>query len=628
MWARAAAAITQLRSDVPLALLDAALVASVYLAVMVFRFDGEIPPSFWQSTRPFLLTAVVVHLGANRLWGLYRHMWRHASVDEARHILLAGATASAVLALWFLPGRRDVPISVVVVGGLLVTALLGTLRFQSRLFAVRRGTTAPTSTRVVVVGAGEAGGVIVREMVRAPRHGLVPVALVDDDPRTHGRSVAGVDVVGGIDELSRAVADRKAVQAVLAIPSADSTLVRRVARAADRAGVTLRVLPSIDEVVGGRVSVTDVRDLSIDDLLGRQQVRTDLDAVQALLRGRRVLITGAGGSIGSEIARQVAACEPASLVLLDHDETHLHDAALGVRGACEQELVDIRDAGALSRAFERHRPEVVFHAAALKHVPLLERHPSEAVATNVLGTARVVAAATATGVERLVFISTDKAVRPTSVMGASKRLGEQIVLSGAPTGARWCAVRFGNVLGSRGSVIPTFMRQIAEGGPVTVTDPRMTRYFMSIPEAVQLVLQATTFAREGEVFMLDMGRPVRILDLAERMIRLSGRQVGTDVPVRITGRRPGEKLAEELRAPDEDTSLTPHPSVVALRPAVLEDAALGEALEELARLSSTHQDAPVAELLHDVAAWRPAAAPREAVAVDAGGAVMIAPPST
>jgi FlaA1/EpsC-like NDP-sugar epimerase len=313
-----------------------------------------------------------------------------------------------------------------------------------------------------------------------------------------------------------------------------------------------------------------------------------------------VLITGAGGSIGSEIARQVSECKPARLLLLDHDETHLHDVVATLSHPSVQLLVDIRDSSAIDRLFRVHRPDVVFHAAAHKHVPLLESHPGEAILTNVIGTENLVTAAVAHGVERFVFISTDKAVQPSSVLGASKRLGEQIVLARGPADAPYCSVRFGNVLGSRGSVIPTFAKQIAAGGPVTVTDPRMTRFFMSVTEAVQLVLQAATFAEGGDVFMLDMGEPVPILELAERMIRLTGLTPGTDIAIRITGPRPGEKLAEELRAPGEDTHTTAHPSIVRLYPDALPIARLQAWIDRLADVARAQETAEAARLLMHV----------------------------
>ena len=348
-------------------------------------------------------------------------------------------------------------------------------------------------------------------------------------------------------------------------------------------------------------SLRQAREPQIEDLLGRTPVPIDLETVRRSLAGRRVLVTGAGGSIGSEISRQVAELDPALLVLLDHDETHLHDTAATVMVTCEQALVDINDRSAVMDVFEKFRPEVVFHAAAHKHVPVLEHHPIEAARTNVFGTLNVVEAAVKVGSQRFVQISTDKAVRPSSVMGASKRFAEQIVLSRAPAGASYCTVRFGNVLGSRGSVIPTFSRQIATGGPVTVTDARMTRFFMSVEESVQLVLEASVLSDGGgEVFMLEMGEPIRILELAERMIRLSGYEVGVDIPIRIIGIRPGEKLDEELRTPEEEVLTTQHPYINQLIPITVPADDLADGLGELRRATECRDADMVRKLLFDV----------------------------
>jgi FlaA1/EpsC-like NDP-sugar epimerase len=565
---RVARAAAKLRSDGVLMLLDLILGAGAYAAVLLLRFEGVVSAAYWNGFGTFLAVALVVSLASNWLWGLYGRMWRHASVVEARRVLGAAAITCAILSVVFLTGDREMPMSVVVLGTVCASMFFGMLRFQSRLFAFRRRSV-DDPTRVLVVGAGKSGGAMLREMLRDDTRNLHPVGVVDDDPRKQGLSLMGIPVVGTIDDLIEAATVCAADMVLLAIPSADGELVRRVSALADDIGRTVKILPSIAELVGGRATMRDVRDVSIDDLLGRQQVKVDLDAVRAILAGRRVLITGAGGSIGAEIARQVSTFAPESLVLLDHDETHLYEAANSIRSGCTQSLVDVRDADALRAAFAHHRPDVVFHAAAHKHVPILEDHPAEAVHTNCLGTENVVDVCEAFDIERLVYISTDKAVRPTSAMGASKRLGEHIVLGGRPDGHKWCVVRFGNVLGSRGSVIPTFMQQIAAGGPVTLTDRRMTRFFMSIPEAMQLVLQAATFAGGGEVFMLDMGKPVRIVDLAERMIRLSGREVGTDIVIDEVGIRPGEKLHEELRDPEDAAHPTAHPCIVALYPPTL-----------------------------------------------------------
>jgi len=448
------------------------------------------------------------------------------------------------------------------------SAGMGVLRFHSRLFAWQRGSKR-LGLRVAIIGSRDTGAAAIREMLRSPGAGLVPVAVFDDDARAHGLSLLGVPVVGTIADIPEAASRYTIQQVLLAIPSPPPELVERALRSSEVAGVSMKILPGVHEVLNEPAHVAAIRQAReprIEDLLGRTPVPTDLESVRRSVAGHRVLVTGAGGSIGSEICRQVASMEPALLVLLDHDETHLHDAAATLSAPCEQALVDVTDRAAVFETFEHFRPEVVYHAAAHKHVPVLEQHPVEAAKTNVLGTLNVVDAAAMFGTKRFVQISTDKAVHPSSVMGASKRLAEQTVLSHAPKNAAYCTVRFGNVLGSRGSVIPTFARQIAQGGPVTVTDPRMTRFFMSVEEAVQLVLQSSVISRGGEIFMLEMGKPVRILELAERMIRLSGYQVGNDIQIEFTGMRPGEKLNEILSTPDEQILPTSHPYINRLVP--------------------------------------------------------------
>ena len=618
----------RLRRDAPLAALDLGVASFSYLLTLALRFDGSVPDRYWSSFWRFLFLALAVHLVVHQLAGLYGQVWRYASVQEARRVVLAGCasgigvvTASVLVGL-ATGGLRALPLSVTIFGAVLTMLGTGALRFQSRLFATGRPVRDAEQPNVLIVGAGAAGSVILKDLLRSPSLGWHPVGLVDDDRRKVGRRLHGVPVYGPRAAIPRLVKELKADVVLLAIPSATSELVREVAGLCERALTTLKVLPSVHETVGGKVTARDIRDLRIEDLLGRQQVDTDLDAVKAMLRNRRVLVTGAGGSIGSEIARQVANFGPAALVLLDHDETHLHDVVMsldeyreellqatgvidlaGTGMELETVLADIRDRERVFSVFVKHRPEIVFHAAAHKHVPVLEGHPAEALATNVLGTANLADAAVANGVGHFVLISTDKAINPVSVMGTSKWLAEQVVRSLQDHGQSvLCAVRFGNVLGSRGSVIPTFFRQIARGGPVTVTDPRMTRYFMSVQEAVQLVLQAAALSTGGEVFTLDMGEPVRILDVAERLIRLSGRIPGRDVPIVITGARPGEKMVEDIVAPEEEQLPSGHPSIVVSRPPVPGRAVVHRALAELEYLSLEGSPAELASRMKAMAA--------------------------
>lgn len=588
--------LTRLRIDVPMAVIDAMLVTGSFMSLLAVRFDGHIPQQWTSQLWGYLPVIIALHLTANLAWGLYGQIWRHASVPEVRRIAFAGVSAGAVIFLLNPLSEFPVPRSVALLGSFMAMMLMAIARFQVRLWA-RRPSAGRSATRVAVVGAGDAGAAIVRDFRRLPDSERVPVVVVDDDPRKQGRSFLGVPVVGSTSTLSEVVARYRADEVLMAIPSADQQVVRAVMQGAEGAGVPLKVLPPVRELLGASPSVRDVRDLQIEDLLGRAQVATDIDSIRATVGHRVVLITGAGGSIGSEIAKQVAELGPARLLLLDHDETHLHDARANVGAPVDLVLADIRDRDRMHELMAAVRPEMVFHAAAHKHVPLLEAHPSEAVRTNVVGTRNVAEAAAAVGVDRMVFISSDKAVRPQNVLGHSKWLGEQLVLHMAPPGSRWCSVRFGNVLGSRGSVIPTFAKQIAAGGPVTVTDPRMTRYFMSVREAVQLVLQSATMAAGEEIFMLDMGEPVNILELAERMVRLSGRQVGSEIPVRFTGQRPGEKLAEDLANPEEHSTPTTHPSIVRLAPAQVDAFRLDNGTQQLEELVDQRLDGDAARLM-------------------------------
>jgi FlaA1/EpsC-like NDP-sugar epimerase len=604
---------SRVRSRLVFTLLDAICVVAGYSVAQVTYFRDKAPGLYWQYLVAFLAAALIVTLVANHVFGLYGRMWRHAGAEEARQLILSAAVVVSVLLIIYPLGRRSrfehLPVTVIVVGCMFATLGMGLLRFHSRLFAWQRGARR-VGLRVAVVGSRDAGAAAIREMLRSPGAGLVPVAVFDDDTRAHGLSMVGVPVVGAIADIPSAASRYTLQQVLLAIPNPPPETVERVLLACEQAGLTMKVLPGVSHLVEGASSLASLRQAReprIEDLLGRSPIPIDLATVRRSLEGHRVLVTGAGGSIGSEICRQVAELDPAVLVLLDHDETHLHDTAATIAGPTEQALVDVTNRAAVIDAFTRYRPEVVFHAAGHKHVPVLEQHPVEAAATNVFGTLNVVEAATTVGAQRFVQISTDKAVRPSSIMGATKRLAEQIVLSRAPIGTSYCTVRFGNVLGSRGSVIPTFTRQIANGGPVTVTDARMTRFFMSVEEAVQLVLESSVLSDGGgEIFMLEMGEPVRILDLAERMIRLSGYQVGVDIPIDIVGARPGEKFDEELRTPEEEVLTTHHPYINQLIPMTASAEQFATGLEELRAATEERDDASVRRLLFSVGAQSPA----------------------
>ena len=607
---RLAQFLARARVDLSFAVIDAVVVALGYTAALVLRFmDVQgIAPNWWRGFAVILPVIIGIHLVANLIFGAYGHVWEFASVEEAMRLIIAaiaagGALIGLVLAAEAAAGSdgRLVPIMVIVLGSGLSLAGMGVLRFRSRMFSFHRSGQRDRAA-TLVVGTGRTAVDLART-ARSHDSALHVVAFVSTSGDTSTRRLAGLPVMGTIKDVPELVELLNVEQVVIA----DRIGEDRIRELVDRCigiDVGLRVLPHVDDVLGDKSSLRDIRDLELTDLLPRPVVATDLAVVADLLSGKRVLVTGAGGSIGSEIIRQVSGFGPAELYALDNDETLLFDAMLGVssdNARPTEVLADIRDADLMQRTFAQLRPQVVFHAAAHKHVPILEAFPDEAIKTNVVGTSNLMAACRDTGVERFVLISTDKAVDPSSMMGASKRIAEMLVQSAADTGHRpvFAAVRFGNVLGSRGSVVPTFMRQIKNGGPVTVSDPSMMRYFMTIGESVELVLQASALAAGGEVFVLDMGEPVRIGDLARRMIRLAGLVPGRDIDIVIVGARPGEKHTEVL-------SLTPlqpssHPKISLAEPTFPGSATMLDAVSALSRLANAGDRTAAGELLHAIA---------------------------
>lgn len=584
---------------------------------MVLRLEG-LPPQYREAAVVYTLLGIPLKALLIALFGLHRQAWSRVGVRDLLRLGLAVASGGGILFAFalvlnaYLPLPRSVP----VISTALAFLLLGGMRLGVRLYWEGKRGRGVRGTRVLVVGAGEAGSMVVREMLRHPEAGLYPVGFLDDDPNKRGQTIAGIRVLGRLDDLPQVARAWEAEEVLVAIPSAPGSVVRKVVELARAVGVRYRILPGIYEILSGRVSISQIREVRLEDLLRREPVRLDLEEIAGYLEGRVVLVTGAGGSIGGELVRQVARFHPERLVLLGRGENSLFLLEKELEAQWpelrHQVVADVRDRKRLRYIFQVHRPQVVFHAAAHKHVPLMEANPDEAILNNVRGTQNVVELCLEFRVERLVNISTDKAVNPTSVMGASKRVAEQVVAWRASQAASWqhlVSVRFGNVLGSRGSVVPLFLEQIKRGGPVTVTHPEMRRYFMTIPEAAQLVLQAGGMGGKGKVYVLDMGEPVRILDLAKDLIRLAGLEPYRDIEIVFTGMRPGEKLFEELLTAEEGIEATRHQKILVAKGAE-PPPDFPQLLEELYKVSQNRDGAEIRRALQRlIPSYRPGYVP-------------------
>ena len=533
---------------------------------------------------PYMALSVPVRLAVFYFAGLYRRLWRHASIGELRRLIaaaVAGGVVCAIAGLFVLPTfgitATRVPLSVVILDAMFAGAFVALPRLLARAgtWGHPRRRSDDKGKRTLVVGAGNTAKQVTKELLANARLGMLPVGFIDDDRNKHGHMLCDLPVFGSLADIRPLIAKHDIAEIVIAMPSASGTVVRQIVRAALDAGISTLTVPSLPEIISQKGNSTSLREVEIQDLLRRDLVETDMASVAALATGETVLITGAGGSIGSELCRQLGRLAPTQLVLLGHGENSIFDIYHEMRESFPHVdivpvIADVRDRDRMHKVMAQYRPHAVFHAAAHKHVPLMEGNIAEAITNNVTGTRNTVDAALAAGVARFVLITTDKAVRPTSVMGASKRVAEQIVQHAAmKRDQNFVSVRFGNVLGSRGSVVPSFMRQIRAGGPVTVTHPEMQRFFMTIPEAVQLVLQAGALGRGGEVFVLDMGEPVKVVDLATDLIRLSGLEPGQDIKIQFTGIRPGEKLYEEMFFSAENVLPTDHPKVLRARNGLL-----------------------------------------------------------
>jgi FlaA1/EpsC-like NDP-sugar epimerase len=597
---------------------DACLLAAAYTLAYVLRFDDGIPARYESLLGHTILFAVAMKLVIFALFGLYSKLWRFVDQRDFESILKAVTASTVVLiaALFLVSiGRTDPPRGVIALDFLLTLAFVAGSRFVVRGLFERpqRGSLLERAAReVLIVGAGNGGQQVAFELRRNPELSSAPIGYVDDDPRKQGMRIAGHKVLGTTADLPRVLDDTEPDEVIIAIPSAPGVLRQQVVTACRERGILVRTLPTTFELLSGGVNLMrQVREVRVEDVLGREPLRVEIDRVGAYLRGRAVLVTGAGGSIGAELSRQIARVGPKRLVLVENAENALFE----IRRELEEErhfarvvpvLADCKDATRMREIFAEEKPSVVFHAAAYKHVTLMEENPVEAVRNNAVATRIVAAAAGEAGAERFVLVSTDKAVSPATVMGASKALAEWAVEAAQNRwrGTRYASVRFGNVLGSSGSVVPIFRRQIQSGGPVTVTDANMTRYFMTIPEAVQLIIRSGELATGGEVFVLEMGDPVKIAELARNMIRLAGYEPDVDIAVEIVGRRPGEKLHEELFNPGERPQPTPAERIVCAVRSPLDPDWVESAFIRIEELVYTSDTAGLADAVAELSAER------------------------
>lgn len=553
------------------------LTISFFCAYFIrFDFDFEtIPKSFVDKIMPLLVVSIILKIAVFIPFKLYRSLWRYAGVYELVSVFLASAITNGAIFLYIAFINRLAPRSIFVIVGMIDVFLIGGSRLAYRVYRrLARGRVIKMDNirRVLIIGAGDAGAMIAKEMELHTELNYRAVAFLDDSDYKKGRKVNGVPVLGGIDDVADVVDKKDISEIIIAIPSAKTSVINRIYEQCAITECKVKILPSMSQLIDEEVMLTRVKDVDIEDLLGREPIKVDLEGIASYLSGKVVMVTGGGGSIGSELCRQIASYNPRKLIMLDNYENNLYEILNELKRNYPEldispVIANIREMDRLDEVFCQYRPHIVFHAAAHKHVPLMEDNPEEAIKNNVFGTWNVANCADKYNANRFVLISTDKAVNPTNVMGASKRIAEMIIQAiNTKSRTEFVAVRFGNVLGSNGSVIPLFRKQIENGGPVTVTHPDITRYFMTIPEAVQLVIQAGAMAEGGEIFVLDMGEPVKIMDLATNLIRLSGFEPNEDIDIEITGLRPGEKLYEELLLNEEGLKATKHNKIFVAKP--------------------------------------------------------------
>jgi len=583
-----------------LVILDIILINLSVAGAYLLRFDGSfgnIPLELKIDFFKLALTVTIVKILCFYFFRLYSSLWKYASIYEMLSIVGAAFVSNAVIISYIFIAQIAVPRSIFIITVFTDIFLIGGVRFAYR--ALRRVVKGETfrfrqSKRILVVGAGDAGAMVIKEMLLHPELNSIPVAIIDDDKSKLGKKINGVPILGNSGNIADIAYRKKIDEIIIAIPSASKKEINDIYGECSKTDCKIKILPSVSQLIDESVTIQKIRDVNIEDLLGRDPVNLDIEEISSYLAGRVILVTGGGGSIGSELCRQVASYRPEQLIILDNYENNAFDI--------QNELVfrypdlnlvtliaNIREKHRMDSIFEQYRPDVVFHAAAHKHVPLMEANPTEAIKNNVFGTLNVVECADKSGVKKFVLISTDKAVNPTNIMGATKRIAEMIVQAvNRHSKTEFVAVRFGNVLASNGSVIPLFKRQIEQGGPVTVTHPEVTRFFMTIPEAAQLVIQAGAMGKGGEIFVLDMGQPVKIYDLARNLIKLSGFEPDEDIKIEFTGLRPGEKLYEELLLAEEGLQATRNNKIYVAQPVFTDLALLKREIECLKEVILTN----------------------------------------